>query len=101
MSAVGMRSTSDSESKHAAMESDEKASAAAAATEGAVAAAKAEDVAASETVDGSGFALSASSRSSAPQVNLSVEHQLPLRKKLKSSFVSQLTREWGPGGLWV
>ncbi len=45
-----MRSTSDSESKHAAMESVETASAAAATTEGAVAAAKAEDAAASVVV---------------------------------------------------
>jgi hypothetical protein len=70
-------------------------------TAASVAAAKKEDAAASEAVDGSGLAPSASSRSSAPQVNPSVEHQLPLRKKRKSSFVSQLTREWGPGGLWV
>jgi hypothetical protein len=82
------------------MESSEKASAAVPTTEVAVAA-KAEDPAASEPVDDSGFAPSPSSRSSAAQVNLSVEPQLPLRKKLKSSFVSQLTREWRPGGLWV
>jgi hypothetical protein len=74
-----MRSTSDSESKHAAMESDEAATLAAATTEGA---------AASVAEGGSGLAPSSS-----------VEPPLP--KKRKSSFVSQLSREWGPGGLWV